>query len=345
MWIAALASIPKTIDVAILDKHAPVSIEVAGEGCGTKRLRARGDAVRLCDARDRCEDVPAVAIACRGPATIRFGGKQRSYGRRLRIEARGGALRIVTAMDLEAYVAGVVAAEITRAPEAAIEAQAIVTRTFALRAIDVPRHPHAHVCDLTHCQVLRGAGQAPIAPGAHLVDRRSKKLAVVFFHSTCGGETIDPRSVWPDIPSLDGVADVDPDGKAYCAKSPHHRWISEIPEDRLAEALEGLSLRRLDPSTLELALRDGSFRVKDVHGEDRIDADAMHQHLAKSLGFSKVKSNAFGAARAGRTFILSGRGLGHRVGLCQHGAIERARRGATALEILAAYFPSLEVAR
>ena len=38
-------------------------------------------------------------------------------------------------------------------------------------------------------------------------------------------------------------------------------------------------------------------------------------------------------------FILDGHGWGHGVGMCQWGAAELARRGATAEEILQLYYP------
>jgi stage II sporulation protein D len=47
----------------------------------------------------------------------------------------------------------------------------------------------------------------------------------------------------------------------------------------------------------------------------------------------------FDLQRSGGAFALSGRGLGHGVGMCQWGARGRAEAGAAADAILAAYFP------
>ena len=44
-------------------------------------------------------------------------------------------------------------------------------------------------------------------------------------------------------------------------------------------------------------------------------------------------------------FQFAGKGLGHGVGLCQHGAIAQAKAGRSALEILRHYFPKFEVTR
>ena len=41
----------------------------------------------------------------------------------------------------------------------------------------------------------------------------------------------------------------------------------------------------------------------------------------------------------GADYVLNGTGFGHGVGLCQVGALARARQGAEAADILAAYFP------
>ena len=46
-----------------------------------------------------------------------------------------------------------------------------------------------------------------------------------------------------------------------------------------------------------------------------------------------------------RAFVLRGAGWGHGVGMCQTGAIGRARRGADYRTILRHYFSAAEVAR
>ena len=45
----------------------------------------------------------------------------------------------------------------------------------------------------------------------------------------------------------------------------------------------------------------------------------------------------------GPRFAIRGKGLGHGVGMCQYGALEMARRGKNHRQILAHYYPQLQI--
>ena len=61
------------------------------------------------------------------------------------------------------------------------------------------------------------------------------------------------------------------------------------------------------------------------------------------FGFDRIRSPLFSVTPLGDAFLLDGRGWGHGVGLCQWGAAELARRGFSAAEILAFYYPQAEL--
>lgn len=330
--------------VVVLSKERPEQLAV--EGCGpVTSLRATPAGVEACDRKARCKTSPQVALACPRGARLRAPSLPwRTYGRTLRISVEQGALRAISEIDLERYVAGVVASELAGAPPEARKAQAIVARSYALAAKRSPRHPDADLCDLTHCQVLREVAEDPVL--ATTAGRTLSSNEGVFFHSTCGGATEAAHRVWPELPTREqiGVSDLDPSGRPYCAASPHFRWVHEVGEEELARALSQAAGRDLDPASLELELHDRALALRDRNGDSTATYHRVHLELGRKLGWSAVKSPSFEIVRTGRLFRLRGRGLGHLVGLCQHGAIERARRGATAEEILRAYFPNLEIA-
>jgi stage II sporulation protein D len=302
-----------------------------------------------------CVEAAALELTCTSTAVVRGPAiPERALGSRLRLRTeRGAGLRVVTTVPREAYVAGVVQAELAEAPLEAARTQAVLARSFALRAAREPRHDDAALCDLTHCQVFQGL-RAPIPPrpGTRprvLVDRAGV-LADVFFHSTCGGRTVSPRDVWgiKSGPEVVGVDDVDAEGRAWCRRSPHYRWVHEVSEDALVVALRPLVTRPLEPASVVLeATNKQSTRwiLGDREGTEAVDGEAVHLELSRALGFSAVKSSNFVVKRAGTTLRLSGSGLGHRVGLCQMGTLARARAGQSSREILLAYFPRLDVAR
>jgi hypothetical protein len=75
----------------------------------------------------------------------------------------------------------------------------------------------------------------------------------------------------------------------------------------------------------------------------RLDANAFRMSAGRLLGWNLVKSTRFDITRTGTGYRFTGRGLGHGVGLCVRGAGARAATGASALDILAWYFPGTRV--
>lgn len=152
----------------------------------------------------------------------------------------------VETLDVEEYVARVVAGETSDAtPAAAREALAITARTFAM----VNRGRHAgdgfDLCTLTHCQVTRPATRSSRAAadrtrGQVLVladdrDGRNSRLAPVFYSASCGGTLADARSLLPnaDVATMPWLASrPDPAGVEEVA------WQTDISADDLLHALQ-----------------------------------------------------------------------------------------------------------
>ena len=61
------------------------------------------------------------------------------------------------------------------------------------------------------------------------------------------------------------------------------------------------------------------------------------------FGFDVLRSPLFSVQPVGDAFVFDGHGWGHGVGMCQWGAAELARRGFSAAEILAYYYPGIEL--
>jgi len=344
------------VDVVVLSKHAPKQARWSKARCkvaGVRvdRVRAVEGGLSLCAGkRCRASAAPRLEVRCDGPAQVTIEAVEpRTYGARFVVSEAQGHLRIVARVEEARYVEGVVASELAGAPEAAQRAQAVLARTYVREAVRHPRHADAPVCDLTHCQVFREARDLGLGESRHLVGPDGQPTPV-FFHSTCGGQTHPASEVWPGAPAhLVGVEDVDPEtGRAWCAAGEHARWVIEIGAARLAAALEPLFGRAPDPESLALQALDPSgtrWRLSDRRGEAEVSGRALHRELGRRLGWSTVKSSRFEAARAGRAFRLRGQGLGHAVGLCQVGAIARARAGHTVEQILQAYFPKLRLTK
>jgi SpoIID/LytB domain protein len=71
-----------------------------------------------------------------------------------------------------------------------------------------------------------------------------------------------------------------------------------------------------------------------------MNGHAFYERAGSELGYKVVPSALFDlTAGAGTSYVISGRGVGHGVGMCQWGAQGRALAGQTAEQVLAAYFP------
>ena len=140
--------------------------------------------------------------------------------------AMGPGLNSINALDLESYVRGVVPNESPSSwPAAALEAQAVAARTYAITS-NVGGRGFNQYAD-TRSQVYRGYLSETPSTGAAITATRGEvvtyggKAVTTFFFSTSGGYTEDNENVFTGagaLPWLRGVED------PYDDSSPYHRW-------------------------------------------------------------------------------------------------------------------------
>jgi stage II sporulation protein D len=366
---------PRTIDVRVLDHEKLRRLWIHSGECRThapdgsrgpfdvQSVILRGNKLWMCPDPDvkrpteeRCEWAQRVELECLVPAVVSAKkSSPRRYGRVLKMRISKKSIRLVTNVDLEQYIEDVVMTEHPTAPFETRRVQAIVARTFAMHAMEEPRHDDAPVCDTQHCQAFASAIDPKADELAALTTKNvvmvdsKRRITPTYFHSTCGGRTRNAEQVWPGGKVADIVAarDVDEKGRSWCRNSPHHRWKMTVSDEDVAKALSHPMGRRLDARTLEIDRADGeglAYTVKDKRGKKELLASTIHREMGRDLGFTKFKSSDFDVTRKKRRFLFEGRGLGHGVGLCQYGAEARARAGQSAETILRAYFPRLELA-
>jgi stage II sporulation protein D len=140
--------------------------------------------------------------------------------------ASGSGLNAINAVGLESYLLGVVPGESPASwPAAALEAQAVVARSYAL-ASNVNGKGFDQYAD-TRSQMYRGylaetpATNAAVAATGGQVVTYNDEIATTFFFSTSGGYTENVENVFSGSgpkPWLQGVPD------PYDDASPYHRW-------------------------------------------------------------------------------------------------------------------------
>ena len=257
--------------------------------------------------------------------------------------AKGYTVRRVTVED---YVAQAVQGEAPAdAPAALRQSLAILARTFGLASRDRHAHDGFDVCDLTHCQVLRTpreeARSAARATVGEVLSWEGR-LADVFYTASCGGTSEAASLVWPQrAGAWPAFLASRPDPAA--APGVEVTWTSELDASQVIAALRGAGLRGDRFQSLAVSERTPSGRAKTLVAEGftppTVAAEAFRISAGRALGWQHVKSTWFEIQPSARGVQMTGRGLGHGVGLCVRGARVMAARGASPDAILRAYFP------
>src|SRR5216683_1805381 len=273
------------------------------------------------------------------PLIVRPGsGRLRVDGRplpgRLEAWADPGGLVLVNALDLEDYVAAVVASEVPRDwPDAALEAQAVAARA----------HLGSSVLDQVYAGAAHpasGALRAAHATAGEVLTYGAAPIAA-YFSASCGGRSETGEDAFNlasgSTPYLISEQDDADPGRAWVVRKP----LSEITAE-LRQAGRVLA----EVTSLSISARTGSGRARTL----RIDTPSGARTLAavelrQILGYEALPSLLFEVSVQGDAAVFRGRGNGHGVGLCQWGARARALRGDSYREILAHYYPGSEVRR
>jgi len=261
---------------------------------------------------------------------------------------RNGSLVVINELDSEEYLMGVVAEEIPFTWEfEALKAQAVASRTYALyqkkRAGNRPYHLRA----TTNNQIYSGrrgerdSTVRAVRETAGMVVVYNGEVIPAFYHSSCGGHTEDASELWDiDAPYLKGV-DCD------CQEiSRYGLWEKRFSISSISAALGKNGYRLKDVSAMAVGTITPAGRVKNVTVRHAGGASSVPaETLRAAIGYAQIPSVFFETAMSGREVIVSGRGLGHGVGLCQWGAREMAGRGYDFKSILNHYYPGTSIAQ
>jgi stage II sporulation protein D len=180
------------------------------------------------------------------------------------------------------------------------------------------------------------------------------------YSAVCGGRTASSSEVWhaDDVAYLKSVSDrvKGQSDRFYCDISPRFRWTRQFSDRELTDALDR-NLRgyvtvkgRIGAVTdLQIESRTPSGRVQML---DIITEQGRYALRGNDIRFvfrsadgailpSTMLSVTLERGSDGRVerATFSGAGNGHGVGMCQWGAIGRARAGESAREILKTYYP------
>ena len=299
--------------------------------------------------------------------TIGFNG--RHWRGELLVSVGADGLIVVNRLRMDDYVRGVVPLEIgttSSGDAAAVEAQAVTARSYAVTRLGSQRA--YDMLATTQDQVYGGAdaetqvGNASVEATHGLVLLYGGTVVNAPYHANCGGSTAAPQDSWRAAaePYLQRVSDQIPGtNRYYCDQAPRFRWTRTFGADELRDAISRYvralpggaggvgAVTNVTVTAVTPAGRVGTLTVDTDRGRWAMRGNEIRAALRSTAGellYSTYFSVDVVPGRGGvQQLILKGGGNGHGVGMCQSGAIGRARAGQDFRTILRTYYPGTTV--
>jgi len=347
-------------------RRLPDGLEVRWDGGRNARALGRADTLLV-----RGEHTPGAEDLLR----IRWNGKTWRAPFKVFVNPRG-KLTLAARLPLETYLLGVVPGEIGALSESLLEAgraQAIAARSYTLfyrgRRGDEGFDLYGTVEDQLYGPV---ESERPLA--TRCVETTRGRIALsggqairANYCSTCGGITAEVWEAWPAAPIPYLVSHPDHGSGDYCMASPQYRWREEwraaeftgnlarfgppqgvpLPAGGVGELVDVRVLARSRSGRvwrLEISTTTGAIVVPAYVLRQVLRRPGMPAAILRS-NFFKVDVRRDPATRRALGVVVSGAGSGHGVGLCQTGSLGMARAGSSAEQILAHYYPGIEIRR
>ena len=264
------------------------------------------------------------------------------YRGSIEMRSAGGTISVINILTVDDYLLSVVPGEIpANWEEEALKAQAVAARTYTYYQILAnSKKPDGFDLEATtNSQVYRGMNEekprtteAVRETSGEIITFDAKPI-LSYFHSTCGGKTIDDSHVWntSHLPYLEGVS------CGFCTDSTKFEWESRLSLDEIRNsllkkysalgAIQNISFRKKDDRVTEVYIRHSRGNLKITGNTFRL---LFPPEKVRSLYFTSKKYNS--------GLVLAGHGWGHGVGMCQWGARGMALRGYRYQEILKHYY-------
>ncbi len=311
------------------------------------------------------------------------GFEDRAYRGSLLFTAdRFGKIAVINQIDLEDLLKGLVPSEIfAKAPAEALKAQAVTARGEVLAKIGLKHLGDPYLlCTEQHCAVYKGVSGEVASTNAAVEATRgevsvdkSDRLVDSVYSAVCGGHTENNEVVWGGVanPSLRGRPDIMPGkpnptspkalGKFLSVEAQHacrvstftslpkFRWEKRFSSAEVNEKLATYALGSVMAMTVTERGVSGRARILQISGDEGATTLRGELNIRRAFGMLnsamfelKVERDAKGRPL---TWVFTGGGWGHGVGMCQIGAIGRAEAGQTYRQILEHYFNGAQVAR
>lgn len=261
----------------------------------------------------------------------------------------------VKKIKMEDYIEGVVAAEMdTKWPINALAAQAILARTFTLKQIKdkggVPQHKTDASTSVEEFQaydptrINDNVRKAVQMTRGEVVKHKGRYINAWF--SACDGGT--------EASAAEGLAYTKEqtnyinagakDGCLNVTLPENKKWTASFPLETVRAAVkkvQGNDPGTITPGNVSIAKKGATGRAETLQiGNVKVGGAA----LRLALGNTKMRSIYLdNISVQGGNVVMTGKGYGHGVGMCQWGANKLASQGKTPEQIINFYFKDINV--
>ena len=284
-----------------------------------------------------------------------------------------GSWTLVEHVPIERYLKGVVPYEIgANSPDAALEAQAVLARTWAVANSHRFKVDGYNLCSDTQCQVYKDPSKAnqkiktAIKKTAGKILTWNNKPINTVYHATNGGVMASIEEAWSTNPvsylqmRLDGPKSwsnkVDlplsnqkylksfllSKSEAFGSDHPLFRWNRTLDASQISKQLNQAQKvsSSFYPKKIKTISRGSSGRVTSLKIEGNIGSAIFLKVDEIRRVLKQLPSTLFVVKeiKEGK-WLFSGGGFGHGVGMSQSGAIDLAKNGWNTKQILSHYYP------
>jgi stage II sporulation protein D len=285
---------------------------------------------------------------------------------------------VVVELPLEQYLKGVVPYEMGGdSPLDALKAQAVAARSEAVIALTSGLYsgPNYDLTSDVECQVFSGnhkrtkSSDRAVEETRSLILTEGNKPINAYYASNCGGHAELIKNVWPDRPRPSTYQSALSDDKehvnlslsteekvrewiasspdVYCNPSlnelpawsqKNFRWKRDYSINKISEMISGENgtgiLKEIIP--VKRGVSGRIYKAKFVFEQDAIEING--ELNIRQMVHPPLRSSCFVVDKTDSSFIITGAGWGHGVGMCQSGAVAQAKNGRKFHEILGHYY-------
>jgi stage II sporulation protein D len=247
-------------------------------------------------------------------------------------------ITVINEVDIENYLKSILTPRFAHhIHDVVMDALAIVARTNVYYQVIHNKDSYWHVdskevdyrghaATLFNCNVDRAVDNTRF-----LVMTYEKLPFATTWNENCAGKTASYHSIFRKNVSAPGGIQ-----SAFAARArKEHHWSFSVPKSKIANLAHTNRVTNLD-----LYIDSNSEKVYAIRVQDGAHCKELDFfHLQQGLGTNVLLSNDFTISVEGNSIIFDGFGEGCSVGLCIYSATQMAKRGDTAPEILAIFYP------